>query len=994
MGNHFVQSNANEKTVDHPLNMNNFNFSGMFKDDRMGEINELEYIQTKEKVFLKELTLKNVQSLTELHINALYERCKLRHPNLLLTIGFNYSINHSDGIKNMKINLYFEPYKSDLADDIYKRKKINLYYAEHELLTLMDRLVSVLAMLQKNDVAHGNICSQNILINEKDLVKIADHCMLTSEYSQYYQALNGIISNYMAPELMQLLAKSHKNIEIFNDYRHKSDVFALGMLFLELALLDSNDTCYDWKIFALLEKNLIGRVDRVKSKYSKILLNLLTSMLNLNSERRPDFIELKKEIKNLKKTHLEGSSIYFTLDRRSSFSFVDVSPEKMKNPALKINYLNIKNQDSTSTSKKSQYIFESSQKRKTHSSNSSHNDSLLHWMFKSCITPVNTNVEKTLIFSNFTSNDALQNDEYKFFNSNETDINLTGIRFKKQSENMTLTNLDEKILEPKTFKQPENVTLTNFDEKTIKSKIFNVSLEKNNNSFSKIRSNKGSFYNITHSNDIKQQNNEDYTLLHSNHRIEKQLKFDQYQPKSELDNYNNLVYTQKDPNLKEKLEPIIENTFYKETNCNQSFIIKAPIQTNFKNYPQEGLRQINLLEYQETRIPMDASIQLTRKQFHHCEISDCYSLSSPHFGNQYFQFPQLRNETLDNSSKTELLNYAQSIRPHQYINNKNNNSHSIFTFGDGTVPNTNFETNFVPIFTATQESRPNTPTHNNNATHLNFDISKSSQKDYQIASNKDQSLINVLNSDPAQIKTYSSIHYSNNMKIMDSEFYLREQIKPFGHQFSENAFLPYNNIETSNPRLYSEYLPIKQPEMRYQTPHEHSFLPVQIEQWPNNNLQNQDINTNLSLSKDSIQIIQSQNTIYPIKDQNIQHPQCREEPDEIASDEKKLMSPLKFETSKYKLKAPIITISSSLSSERITNNKTCHNQFTKLVKDEENKITNQSISKDKPIVNFYNPNLKNVPMLNSNFSIISYNNIGNEDANESDTSMVSSSLSY
>ena len=302
MGNNFVQSNLNEGTKDHLLNISNFNFRGMFKDDRLGDINELEYIPTKETVFLKELTLKNVQSLSEQHINALHKRCQLRHPNLLLIIGFTYSSIYLDGQKNIKINLYFEPYKTDLADDMYKRQKMNLCYAEHELLALMDCLVSVLVMLQTNDIAHGNICPQNILINDNDLVKIADNCMFNCEYSQYYQALSSRIkSNYLAPELMELLAKDQKEIDIFNDYRYKSDVFALGMIFLEMVLLDSNNTCYDWNSLTFSKKNLNARLDRAKLKYSKVLLNLISHMLSLNPYTRPDFIELKSEVENSKK---------------------------------------------------------------------------------------------------------------------------------------------------------------------------------------------------------------------------------------------------------------------------------------------------------------------------------------------------------------------------------------------------------------------------------------------------------------------------------------------------------------------------------------------------------------------------------------------------------------------------------------------------------------------------------------------------------------------
>ena len=1057
MGNHFIQSNSNEKMDDHPLNINNFNFRGMFKDDRLGEINELEYIQTKEKVFLKELTLNNVQSLTELHIDALRKRCQLRHPNLLLTIGFTYSINYSDNIKNMKVNIYFEPYKSDLADDIYKRRKINLHYTEPELLALMDCLVSVFAMLQKYDVAHGNICPQNILINDNNLVKVADHCMFTCEYSQYYQALlNGINSNYLAPELMQLLANSHKKIDIFNEYRHKSDVFALGMLFLELALLDSNTTCYNWNIFALLDKNLISRLDRVNLKYSRILVNLISLMLNLNPEKRTDFIELKREIENSKKIiDLGGSGIRFTLDQGSSFSFADSSFEKVKSPVLKINQLKVKNQNSTFSPKKSP------QKPQKNSSNLNQNDSLLNWMFKGCITPVNTDIVKTLILSNLTS--SLHNEEI-LFHSDEIDINFTGDGFRKQPENITLASLDEKILKPKTFKQPENVTMTNLNEKTLNPRAFNVLLEKNN-SFSKNRNNKGSFFNGTNSNN-KEKNYEDYPFVDLNHQIEKHLTFNH--------NNQNQIDIEKDMDSLDKVSPLIENTFSKKINYDHFYEIQAPFEADFKSYNQ---KQTNPLEYEETLIPMNVSTQPIMNQI---EISDHYILSSPHFGNQNFQFPHLRLETMDTSPPhKELYNFTQSINPNNYVNNKNNLGHAAFTFGDGSgslASNRNLETNYAPMQTATHDSRANTPKHND-APHLNIDLFRKPQNDYQIDSNNDPNFIKVPNADQSYNKAYSSGQYpitnpnnvdlfrspqhdyqmdtsndpnfikvpnadqshnkaysnsqylitnSNNVKIIDSQFYSQ------GHhqQYFGNNFLPSNDFEPLASPINSEYFLKKQSEVSNQISFDHNFHRLQIEQGQIANSQNQYITTNVSFNKESMQIIQSQNSIYPIRGQSGQldinkndnmnysnkssenmkdfpdNRQGREELNELKSVERKaIISPLKLETSKYRLKAPLITVLSSISSDKTTNNHIhqSHQNYVstsldKFVVDEENKISNRSVSNHSKAINsFYNPNLnlKSVPILNiSNFSFVSYNNIEYDDVNDSSSSMVSSSLSY
>ena len=104
---------------------------------------------------------------------------------------------------------------------------------------------------------------------------------------------------YMSPILFQALRKRTYQSVNYNSF--KSDVFSLGMcLFLASSL--SYEGLYEVREILKYKDKTRLVVNRYLSlKYSQKYINILISMLQINENDRPDFIELEKIVNNYSK---------------------------------------------------------------------------------------------------------------------------------------------------------------------------------------------------------------------------------------------------------------------------------------------------------------------------------------------------------------------------------------------------------------------------------------------------------------------------------------------------------------------------------------------------------------------------------------------------------------------------------------------------------------------------------------------------------------------
>lgn len=86
----------------------------------------------------------------------------------------------------------------------------------------------------------------------------------------------------------------------------KSDVFCLGISFLEMITLKSSSSIFDFQKHLIFDDEIISTINEIKEMYSTGLGNFIQNMLYINEEKRKNFIELRLL---LEKRHIQEDSI-------------------------------------------------------------------------------------------------------------------------------------------------------------------------------------------------------------------------------------------------------------------------------------------------------------------------------------------------------------------------------------------------------------------------------------------------------------------------------------------------------------------------------------------------------------------------------------------------------------------------------------------------------------------------------------------------------------
>ena len=200
-------------------------------------------------------------------------------------------------LKNLDLEYQYyelmEKAERDWDQEINVRAQYNLYYKESEIINIMKQLVSTLALLQKNHITHRDIKPQNILVIKQNY-KLCDfgEIRVLKRNGLIVQRVRGS-ELYMSPILFHGL---HLNLLQVKHNTYKSDVFSLGMcLFYASSLtyigVDSiRELTNMQRIKEILFKHLGKR-------YSQKYIMLILLMLEVNEEKRPDFIQLEMKIR-------------------------------------------------------------------------------------------------------------------------------------------------------------------------------------------------------------------------------------------------------------------------------------------------------------------------------------------------------------------------------------------------------------------------------------------------------------------------------------------------------------------------------------------------------------------------------------------------------------------------------------------------------------------------------------------------------------------------
>jgi len=182
-----------------------------------------------------------------------------------------------------------------------RKKSLNKdYYTEKELTSIIKILIKSFSELQKENISHRDIKPQNILICENNIFKIGDFGeakeLRKKKKVTGIQTIRGT-EIYMSPLLYSAIQIEKDAIETKHN-TYKSDVYSLGLCLFYAATLNFNllSQIRDVLNMKVLEKIVRKNVYQI---YSEKLILLIMGMLEVEQEKRMDFIELEKFVLDL-----------------------------------------------------------------------------------------------------------------------------------------------------------------------------------------------------------------------------------------------------------------------------------------------------------------------------------------------------------------------------------------------------------------------------------------------------------------------------------------------------------------------------------------------------------------------------------------------------------------------------------------------------------------------------------------------------------------------
>ena len=179
--------------------------------------------------------------------------------------------------------------EKDWEQEIIRRKNNSLFYQEYELMEIFKNLIRTFSLLQNQNITHRDIKPQNIMLVNGNF-KIGDfgNSRILKKSSIIIQKIRGS-EMFMSP----ILFKSYRSgIPSVKHDTYKSDVFSLGMCFFLAASLSYVALS---KIREVYKIELISKIVNhyLSKRYSKNLINLLLTMLQIDENKRPDFCQLE-----------------------------------------------------------------------------------------------------------------------------------------------------------------------------------------------------------------------------------------------------------------------------------------------------------------------------------------------------------------------------------------------------------------------------------------------------------------------------------------------------------------------------------------------------------------------------------------------------------------------------------------------------------------------------------------------------------------------------
>eukprot|EP01017_Pseudomicrothorax_dubius_P034044 TRINITY_DN4621_c0_g1_i4.p1 TRINITY_DN4621_c0_g1~~TRINITY_DN4621_c0_g1_i4.p1 ORF type:complete len:825 (+),score=152.41 TRINITY_DN4621_c0_g1_i4:18-2492(+) len=221
--------------------------------------------------FLVKIVKNTSQCLPEVFEMVKSQTLNLKHPNLLqLLVPPITFLPGTVGVEGHVV--FFEIFDYDLLSLMNQKMILGTLFAEEQLFKILLNCASALAHLHSMGQVHEFVVPESILI-VRHVAKLAPHFLL-EETAVRYRDLRRML--YLPPN--------------HGISRLRDEVFALGMCLLHASLLQGFIPCSD--LIGFNQNALAWNLSRVSTLYSNYFTDLLSKMLNLDPNLRPDPAEL------------------------------------------------------------------------------------------------------------------------------------------------------------------------------------------------------------------------------------------------------------------------------------------------------------------------------------------------------------------------------------------------------------------------------------------------------------------------------------------------------------------------------------------------------------------------------------------------------------------------------------------------------------------------------------------------------------------------------
>ena len=173
-----------------------------------------------------------------------------------------------------------------------------MFWNEEELERMIVSSISSLSYLQTNGICHWDLKPSNLFLTENGEIKIIDFGESKDYFAEDDAGGEGTMATirgtpqYLSPILWKAYVVD-KNVRHATHNIYKSDVFSLGLVFLQMASMDDVTGCNNVKDGEATIEDIIGGI---RTRYSDHICEIIRLMLKFEEGERPSFIELSKMV--------------------------------------------------------------------------------------------------------------------------------------------------------------------------------------------------------------------------------------------------------------------------------------------------------------------------------------------------------------------------------------------------------------------------------------------------------------------------------------------------------------------------------------------------------------------------------------------------------------------------------------------------------------------------------------------------------------------------